>query len=35
MWDKVTHFKEEMFSRSHTSYAPWIIVNSNDKKRLD
>ncbi len=32
MWDKVTYYKEEMFSRSHTSYAPWIIVKSNDKK---
>ncbi|CAA6801605.1 MAG: Probable UDP-galactose-lipid carrier transferase [uncultured Sulfurovum sp.] len=32
MWDKVTFYKEEMFSRSHTSYAPWVIVNSNDKK---
>ena len=32
MWDKITHYKEEMFSRTHTSYSPWIIVNSNDKK---
>ena len=32
MWKKVTHYKEEMFSTTHTSYAPWIIVNSNDKK---
>jgi len=33
MWDIVTHYKEEMFSRSHTSYSPWIIVDSNDKKK--
>ncbi len=33
MWEKVTFYKEEMFSRTHTSYSPWIIVNSNDKKR--
>ncbi len=33
MWDKITYYKEEMFSRTHTSYAPWIIVDSNDKKR--
>ena len=33
MWDKFTFYKEQMFSRSHTSYAPWIIVDSNDKKR--
>ncbi len=32
MWDQITHYKEEMFSRTHTSYAPWIIVDSNDKK---
>lgn len=35
MWDQVTYYKEEMFSRTHTSYAPWIIVNSNDKKVPD
>ncbi|GAB6073440.1 polyphosphate kinase 2 [Nautilia lithotrophica] len=32
MWDQITYYKEEMFSRTHTSYSPWIIVNSNDKK---
>ena len=32
LWDKITHYKEEMFSKTHTSYSPWIIVNSNDKK---
>lgn len=32
MWDKITYYKEEMFSKTHTSYSPWIIVNSNDKK---
>ena len=32
LWDKITHYKEEMFSRTHTSYSPWIIVNSNNKK---
>lgn len=32
MWDVVTDYKEEMFSRTHNSYAPWIIVKSNDKK---
>ncbi|MGE4295297.1 MAG: polyphosphate kinase 2 [Campylobacterales bacterium] len=31
MWDKVTFYKEQMFSRTHTGYSPWIIVNSNDK----
>ena len=32
MWDIITHYKEEMFSQTHTSYAPWIIVDSNNKK---
>ncbi len=31
-WDDITYYKEEMFSRTHTSYSPWIIVKSNDKK---
>ncbi len=33
MWDKITWYKEEMLSKTHTSYAPWIIVDSNDKKK--
>lgn len=32
-WDKYTRYKEEMFSKTHTSYSPWIIVKANDKKR--
>ena len=32
LWDEITRYKEEMFSRTHTSYSPWIIVNSNNKK---
>ena len=32
LWDEITYYKEEMFSRTHTSYSPWIIVNSNNKK---
>jgi len=33
MWDKITWYKEEMLSKTHTSYAPWIIVDSNNKKK--
>ena len=33
MWHEVTHYKEEMFSKTHTSYAPWIIIKTNDKKQ--
>jgi polyphosphate kinase 2 len=32
-WDAYTKYKEEMFSKTHTSYAPWIIVKANDKKK--
>jgi len=32
-WDVYTKFKEDMFSKTHTSYSPWIIVKANDKKR--
>lgn len=32
MWDQYTHFKEQMFSQTHTSFSPWIIVKANDKK---
>jgi len=31
-WDLYTKYKEEMFSKTHTSYSPWIIVRANDKK---
>jgi polyphosphate kinase len=32
-WDEYTSYKEVMFSRTHTTYSPWVIVKSNDKKR--
>lgn len=32
-WDIYTRYKEEMFSRTHTSYSPWVIVKANDKKQ--
>ncbi len=32
-WDEFSHYKEEMFSKTHTSFSPWIIVNSNNKKK--
>lgn len=33
LWDTYTKYKELVFSRTHTSYAPWIIVKANNKKR--
>ena len=32
-WDLYTRYKEDMFSKTHTSYSPWVIVRSNDKKK--
>ena len=32
LWDKYTHYKEHMFSKTHTAFSPWIIVKTNDKK---
>lgn len=32
-WDVYTKYKERMFSATHTSYSPWIIVKANDKKK--
>lgn len=32
LWNDYTHFKELMFSKTHTSFSPWIIVKSNNKK---
>ena len=33
LWDLYTRYKEEMFSRTHTSFSPWITVVANDKKQ--
>lgn len=32
LWDTYTHFREQMFSKTHTSYSPWITVKANNKK---
>lgn len=32
LWDSYTRFKEEMFSKTHTTFSPWIIVKANDKQ---
>ncbi len=32
-WDIYTHYKEEMFSKTHTTFSPWTIVKANNKKR--
>ncbi len=32
LWDDYTKFKENMFSKTHTPFSPWIIVKTNNKK---
>ncbi len=33
LWDSYTYYKEQMFSKTHTTFCPWIIVKTNDKKQ--
>lgn len=33
LWDKYTYYKEQMFSRTHTSFCPWVIVRANIKRQ--
>lgn len=32
LWDEYTHYKEQMFSKSHTTFSPWMIVKTNNKR---
>jgi polyphosphate kinase 2 len=32
LWDSYTRYKEEMFSKTHSTFSPWIIVKANDKQ---
>ncbi|MFN7931561.1 MAG: polyphosphate kinase 2 [Blastocatellia bacterium] len=33
LWDRYTYYKEQMFSKTHTSYSPWIILSANSKMK--
>lgn len=33
LWDVYTKYKEQMFARTHTSFSPWVIVKTNDKRK--
>jgi len=30
-WDDYTHYKNQMFGHTHTSFSPWMIVRTNNK----
>lgn len=32
LWDKYTYYKDRMFSKTHTTFCPWIIIKSDNKK---
>lgn len=32
-WDVYTKYKEDMFSQTHNSFSPWIIVKANNKRK--
>lgn len=32
MWDEYTKYKEKVFELTSTDYAPWTVVDSNDKR---
>ena len=32
-WNLYTTYKEQMFSKTHTSFSPWIIIKTNSKKQ--
>ncbi|NIJ44697.1 polyphosphate kinase 2 [Wenyingzhuangia heitensis] len=32
LWNSYTTYKEHMFSKTHTTYSPWVIVKTNDKQ---
>ncbi len=33
LWDVYTKYKDQMFSLTHTTFSPWIIVETNNKKK--
>ena len=32
LWNDYTHYKEQMFSKTHTNFSPWMIVKTNQKR---
>ncbi len=32
LWDQFTFYKDQMFSRTHNAFSPWVIVKSDNKK---
>lgn len=32
-WDEYTTYKEWMFSKTHTTFSPWVVVKANNKRK--
>jgi len=32
LWNRYSHYKDQMYSKTHTSYSPWVIVKTNEKE---
>ena len=32
LWDKYSFYRDKMYSKTHTTYSPWIIVKTNIKR---
>jgi polyphosphate kinase 2 len=32
-WESYSKYKEQMFSKTHNSFCPWLIVKANDKQK--
>jgi polyphosphate kinase 2 len=32
LWDDYTQYKEQMFSKTHTNFSPWMMVKTNQKR---
>lgn len=33
LWDSFTHYKDQMLTRTHNNFSPWVIVKSDEKKK--
>ncbi|BFO67445.1 polyphosphate kinase 2 [Chryseobacterium sp. KCF3-3] len=33
LWDSFTYYKDQMLSRTHNAFSPWIIVRSDNKQK--
>lgn len=32
LWDKYSFYRDKMYSKTHTTYSPWIIIKTNVKR---